>query len=585
MQAPKSNRAVSAGRGMAGGRLASTVLAALPLGVAVIDADARLSFWNEQAAMLFGVPPLMAAETPLLSEILTSVASLTPRQCDEIIEFAATHITAGDRTEPESCLRISLGRDHRIAIQVCGIGSGQWMLVIDDGKLAEAAGPTGPPQGTVAWLDPLTGLHNRRHFNRVLRDLVDNAVSTPGDVVLPGSTVLMIDLDRFKAINDTLGYPIGDALLCLVARRLRREAREEDLLVRLGGDEFVILIANGERAEPLATRVVEVLSRPFLVEGHIANIGASVGIARVREHGTSADDLMRYAELALYDAKSAGGGAWRVFDPTMAAQAQVRRDLETGLRTALTMGELSLVYQPQLNVHTQRLTGFEALLRWNHPTLGQISPAVFIPVAEEIGCIGAMGEWVLRTACQEATRWPAPLSVAVNVSPRQLEDSERLANTVLAALEASGLAPERLEIEITESALLSTDPHVLKTLHRLRASGIHIAMDDFGTGYSSLSQLRSFPFDKIKIDRSFVADLGVDAEAAAVIRAIAALGAGLGMTTIAEGVETADQAALVGAHGCTDIPGYLISRPIQAPEIDAFLSRYALASDNFSTAA
>jgi predicted signal transduction protein with EAL and GGDEF domain len=375
---------------------------------------------------------------------------------------------------------------------------------------------------------------------------------------------------------------VGDALLCLVAQRLRRETREEDLLVRLGGDEFVILLANGDRAEVLAKRVVDLLSRPFLVEGQIANISASVGVARFPEHGPSADDLMRHADLALYGAKSAGGHTWRAFEPNLAAEANARRELETDLRKALALGELSLAYQAQINVRSRALTGFEALLRWTHPTRGDVSPVQFIPVAEDIGCIIALGEWVLKTACQEAAGWPAPLTVAVNVSPRQLADSERLFNVVQAALQASGLAPERLELEITETSLLSPDAHVLDTLHRFRAAGIRIAMDDFGTGYSSLSQLRSFPFDKIKIDRSFVAMLGVEDDAAVVIRAIAALGVGLGMTTTAEGVETAEQAALVAADGCTDIQGYLISRPIPATEIEALLRQHAVAPDNSS---
>ncbi len=557
-------------RGGSTAALAASVLSHLPLAVAVIDAQARLLLWNDQAAGLFGVPPAMAAEKPALADILSRVPNLTPHQQERIVAFSENHIAAGDRTEQESCLRISLGRDRRIAIQVRGIRHRRWMLVIEQEKKAVAAGRIAPAQGdTEAWLDPLTGLSNRRHFNQVLRDLVDKARP---DCRL---TLLMIDLDRFKPINDTLGHPTGDALLCLVAQRLRRETRNEDLAVRLGGDEFVILLPNGERAEPLANRIVDVLSRPFLVEGHIANISASVGISRFPEHGASADDLMRHADLALYEAKSIGGRAWRAFEPAMAAQARAKRELETDLRKALTLGELSLVYQAQFNVQRQVLTGFEALLRWNHPVRGTVSPVLFIPVAEEIGCILALGEWVLKTACKEAARWPAPLSVAVNVSPRQLEDRDRLFNTVVAALKASGLAPERLELEITESSLLAQDGLIADTLHRLRDLGIRIAMDDFGTGYSSLSQLRSFPFSKIKIDRSFVSSLGLVGEATGLIRAIAALGAGLGMTTIAEGVETAEQAALVEADGCTDIQGYLISRPIPAADIDALLSRYA----------
>ena len=565
---PRPAETTFRGRGGSKARLTNTVLAHLPLAVMVMNADARLLYWNEQAAGLFGAPPLMAAESPPLATMLAGAAAFTPAQRDRIAAFCATRIAARDRAEPNTCLRLSLERARWLAIQVRELGFGRWMLVIDDGRLFSANFAIAE-EAADACLDCLTGLSNRRHLNQILRAM-EEAGASPA-----GHAVLMIDLDRFKPINDTLGHAVGDALLCLVAQRLRRETREEDLLVRLGGDEFVILLPDTGKAEALAGRVVDILSRPFLVEGHLANISASVGIAKFPEHGASADELMRHADLALYDAKAAGRRAWRVFDSSLSVRARDRLDLETDLRKALILGELSVAYQPQLNVRTQTLGGFEALLRWNHPTRGSVAPSLFIPVAEEIGCIMALGQWVLMTACTEAARWPVPMTVAVNVSPRQFEDSERLFNGVQAALAASGLPSERLELEITETSLLSRESHVLKTLHRLRAAGIRIAMDDFGTGHSSLSQLRSFPFDKIKIDRSFVSDLGLDGEAAAVIRAIAALGSGLGMTTTAEGVETACQAALVEADGCTDIQGYLVSRPIPACEIDALLSRYS----------
>lgn len=335
-------RGVPRRRGAASGQLANAVLAHLPLAVAVVDADLRLSYWNEQAACLFEVPPLMAADAPALADILAGVAGLTQQQRDRIVAFGATHIAAGDRVEPESWLRISLGR-RRITIQVHGIGSHHWMLLIDDGKMAAAAGRGGTSQGSGdAWLDPLTGLGNRRHFNQVLRNLTDNAPPGAGH---PASrqtastlTVLLIDLDRFKPINDTLGHPVGDALLCLVAQRLRRECREDDLLVRLGGDEFVILLANDERAEALASRVVDILSRPFLVEGQMASIGASVGIARYPEHGVSTDDLMRHAGLALRDAKSAGGQTCRVFEPAVAAEALKAAGIDTSPNNFPTTG-------------------------------------------------------------------------------------------------------------------------------------------------------------------------------------------------------------------------------------------------------
>lgn len=552
--------------------IADAALAQLPLAVAVINADLRLLYWNDSASRLFGSKTDCATDLPLLSQILPSIANLTLQQCNVIALFVANQTTLDSPVEAASLLRVSLGRERGIVLQVRRLDAGRWMLVIDDGALSGAAMQDGGAKGD-AWLDALTGLSNRRHLDEVLHDLVAGASTGIRHALL------MIDLDRFKPINDTLGHTIGDATLRLVSQRLRREIRKEDLLVRLGGDEFVILIPHGERDEALAERVVEVLSRPFLVEGHIVNIGASVGIARFPEHGQTPADLLRHADLALYDAKSAGKRTWRMFAPALEIEARTKRDLESDLRKALALGELSLEYQPQLNLRTQTLTGFEALLRWHHPVRGSVSPTVFIPVAEEIGYIVALGEWVLKTACLEAARWPAPLRVAVNVSPRQLEDSQRLFRAVTGALEAARLDPERLELEITESSLMSMADSVLDTLHRFRARGIRIAMDDFGTGYSSLGQLRSFPFSKIKIDRSFITCLAQEADAAAVVRAIAAMGAGLGMTTTAEGVETSEQAALVEADGCTDIQGYLISRPVPVSQIDSLLKLYNIVDD------
>ncbi len=494
------------------------MLAHLPLALAVLDAESRLVFWNEQAAGLFGVPPLMAADTPPLTAILAGIANLTFQQRDRIIAFTATHIAAGDRVEPESWLRIALGRDRRITIQVRGIGSHYWMLVIDDGTMALAAGRREPAQtGGDAWLDPLTGLGNRRHFNQTLRTLADNAE--------PDSrhTLLMIDLDRFKPVNDTFGPAVGDALLCLVAQRLRRETREEDLLIRLGGDEFAILLTNGERAEALATRIVDILSRPFLVEGQIAQIGASIGIAHSPEHGPSADHLTRHAELALYDAKSAGGDVWRIFEPTLATAARTRRDLETDLRKALSLGELSLAYQARFDTGNQAPTGFEAVPCWNHPTRGAVPTQQFMPVAEDTGCIVALAGWMLTTACAEAAHWPAPMTVAVHVSPRQLADGETLFDAVQAALHASGLAAERLELEIVESALLSPGAPVQAELHRLRALGVRIVTL---------------------------------------------------WTTSAPGMATTEYAVPVETGGCGGIQDDPAGRPIQAAEIDALLHRH-----------
>lgn len=310
---PKQRRGSVSARGSADARLANSLLGHLPLGVAVVDEETRLLFWNEQAAALFGIPPMIAVEMPYLTAVLHGVAKLTAPQREEVVRFVTSHVAMGDRAEPDSCLRVSIGRDLQITIRAQGIGSGQWMLVFDDGKMAGLTGRSPAKlDAEVSWLDALTGLSNRRHFSQALRKLVES--STPDTA----HSVLMIDLDGFKSINDTLGPPIGDALLCLVAQRLRREARGDDLLARLGGDEFVILLANSEQAEPLAARIVDVLSRPFLVEGNIATISASIGIVQFPDHGATGDDLVRYAELALYEAKRAGRRTWRVFKPAMA---------------------------------------------------------------------------------------------------------------------------------------------------------------------------------------------------------------------------------------------------------------------------
>ncbi len=375
--------------------------------------------------------------------------------------------------------------------------------------------------------------------------------------------VLMIDLDRFKAVNDSLGHPVGDALLQLVAKRLGATLRGADVIARFGGDEFAIAMIAPPDPEAVGKRVVEVLSRPYLVERTTATIGASVGIALSSLHGTEANALIRAADVALYAAKESGRGAVRLFDPELDRIARKRHGLAEDLRKAIPLQQFEVHYQPQMNLITRELTGFEALVRWRHPEHGMVPPDTFIPLAEETGFIWPLGEWVLRQACREASRWPEHLTVAVNVSPRQLLDRHRLNRVIESTLERTGLAAHRLEIEITESALVC-EAEALAVLRPLREMGVRVSMDDFGTGYSSLSQLRKFSFDKLKIDRSFVRDLGASSEAAAVIRAIAALGNSLGMTTIAEGVETLEQAAQVREDGCTEMQGYLLSKPVPA---------------------
>ncbi|MGE7413332.1 putative bifunctional diguanylate cyclase/phosphodiesterase [Methylobacterium tarhaniae] len=433
----------------------------------------------------------------------------------------------------------------------------------------------------LARLDPLTGLPNRLQ----LREHLDVALARL-ERTDEGCAVLLVDLDRFKPVNDTLGHPVGDALLQKVADRLSAIVRPGDTVARIGGDEFVVLQAGtaepGE-AQALARRIVDLVGRTYMIEGQLLSIGASVGVAVAPADGGEADKLLKNADLALYRAKLDGRGTFRFFEPAMDARMQARRRLELDMRQALARREFQLHYQPQLNLADEQLVGCEALIRWRHPERGLVSPLDFIPLAEEIGLIVPIGEWVLRQACRDAASWPQPLSVAVNVSPAQFK-SDRLVETIVSALANAGLPAARLEIEITEGVLLQNNDKTLHTLHRLRDLGVRVSMDDFGTGYSSLSYLRAFPFDKIKIDRSFVSDMdakdgpgGKDslspkADGEAIIRAIAGLGRSLGMTTVAEGVETPEQLRRIRAEGCTDVQGYLISKPLPADDLLRLLS-------------
>ena len=420
--------------------------------------------------------------------------------------------------------------------------------------------------------DGLTALPNRVLFRQEMeREL---ARARGGETV----AVLCIDLDHFKRVNDTLGHAAGDALLQGAADRLRACVRETDIVARLGGDEFAIVQVQAEQpraATVLAERLIADLSRPFDIEGHQVVVGASVGIALAPSDGTEAEQLMKSADMALYRAKADGRGVLRYFESEMDAKMQARRALELDLRKALAEHEFELFYQPIVDLQSNRVSGFEALLRWNHPTQGLISPADFIPIAEEMGLITPLGEWVLRQACREAAGWPERVKVAVNLSPAQFK-SKALALVVTTALADSGLAPDRLELEITESVLLQDNDTVRGILHQLRALGGRISMDDFGTGYSSLSYLRSFPFDKIKIDQSFVRDMGQHDDSIAIVRAVAGLGRNLGMSTTAEGVETNEQLGRLRAEGCTEVQGYLFSRPLPASEVPRLLAQIQL---------
>jgi diguanylate cyclase (GGDEF)-like protein len=418
--------------------------------------------------------------------------------------------------------------------------------------------------------DALTGLPNRVRFREEIVTAIKHR-RHDGD----GAAVLCIDLDNFNKVNDTLGHPIGDALLRDVAERLRAGLRVKDTAARLGGDEFAIVQIAADQpmaADALAERLVKSLSAPYSIGGHQIVIGATIGIAHAPDgESVDPDFLMKNADLALYSAKASGRGTHKVFEPHMDTHAQYRRLLELDLRKALANDEFELAYQPYVNVASGRFAGCEALLRWRHPERGMVSPGEFIGLAEEMGLTDPIGEWVLMTACRDAVGWPEDVKVAVNVSPVQFKN-KRLVPAVMRALNVSGLSPLRLEVEITESVLLLDTGETLSILHQLRALGVTIAMDDFGTGYSSLSYLKSFPFDKIKIDQSFVRDMLDREESLAIVRAVASLGKTLDMVTIAEGVETQAQLDQVAAEGCVEAQGYLISRPIPAAQAQALLS-------------
>jgi diguanylate cyclase (GGDEF)-like protein/PAS domain S-box-containing protein len=405
--------------------------------------------------------------------------------------------------------------------------------------------------------DGLTGLPNHNLLRQQMDEILQHTRRSADKVA-----VLVLGLDNFKAVNDTLGHGVGDRLLRAVAKRLRSSLREQDTLARLNSDEFAIVqggLARPEDAVLLARRLLEAIDDPYLLDGHSVVIGASIGIAMAPGDGDESEKLLKHAAMALSRAKNDQRGTFSFFEAGMDARAQSRRRIETELRDAIQNEVLRPYYQPLVDLATGRITGFEALVRWPHPERGTISPAEFIPVAEETGLINALGGLMLRRACMDAARWPDDVRVAVNLSPLQFRNGNLLA-VVMDVLKQSGLPARRLELEITETLLLEKSSQVLATLHALRALGVRISMDDFGTGYSSLSYLRSFPFDKIKIDQSFVRDLGSNRDAQAIVRSIISLGAGLGVTITAEGVETEAELSCLRAEGCHEGQGFLFSQ-------------------------
>ncbi len=524
----------------------------------MFDSSARLVTCNDRYYEMYGLRPDSAKPGSTLHELvkLRQKSGTFSADPEAYIDDLVSTIALGNTFE--QIVKLPDGRT--IAVVHRPMHGGGWVATHEDitsRVRAEAK------LSHMALHDALTNLPNRLF----LRDELENRLTHLAQH--QKFAILCLDLDNFKSVNDTLGHPSGDNLLCQVAIRLRNCLREGDIVVRLGGDEFAILQTNiSQPAETTAlmSRIIEVISAPFDLDGHQVVIGVSIGVALAPSDAADPDQLLKMADMALYRAKAEGRGTYRFFEPEMDARMQARRAMEIDLRKAVQKGEFELYYQPLVNLETEQISGLEALIRWNHPERGLVPPSDFIPLAEETGLIIPIGEWVLRQACQEAARWPSHISIAVNLSPVQFK-STSITQTVVNALARSGLSAGRLELEITESVLLLNTNNVIDALHQMRAIGVRISMDDFGTGYSSLSYLRSFPFDKIKIDRSFVHELSSSEDSMAIIRAVAGLGSSLGMRTTAEGVETREELDYLRREGCTEAQGYYFSKARPAKEI------------------
>jgi diguanylate cyclase (GGDEF)-like protein len=534
-------------------------------GLCMFDASQRLVVCNERYVQMYQLTPALAKPGTQFHDILKhriSIGNYTTHNTEELTAVSAA-TAARDETTTFS-QDLTDGRIIAIAHQP--MAEGGWVAVHED--ITERR----RTEARIAYMahhDALTDLPNRIRFREDMEKALGRV--DRGESI----AVLCLDLDHFKPVNDTMGHPIGDALLLAVSDRLRACVRPNDTVARLGGDEFAIVQVAADQpvgSTTLAERLIKEISEPYEIRGHQIVIGASVGIAVAPSDGRDPDQLLKNADMALYRAKEDGRGTHRFFEPEMDEKMQVRRALELDLRKAFALKEFEVFYQPLINVKSNMVSGFEALLRWRHPQRGMVSPAEFIPLAEEIGLIGQIGAWVLKQACIEAASWPGNIKIAVNLSPSQFK-SRTVVLDVISALGASGLAPRRLELEITETVLMEDTEATVLLLGELRDLGVRISMDDFGTGYSSLGYLRKFPFDKIKIDRSFIHDLSKKPESIAIVRAIAGLGSSLGIATTAEGVETEEELRQLKCEGCTEVQGYLFSEARPAKELGALLQR------------
>jgi diguanylate cyclase (GGDEF)-like protein len=534
----------------------------IPQGLVLYDASARIMICNQPYIEMFGLSPDVVKPGCTMQRLIGhrketgSFDGDVDAFCNAIIRTVALGKATRQLTEAPG------GR----AIEIINrpLKAGGWVATIEDITERTRADEK---IAHLAHYDALTDLPNRVLF----RERLEQAMKA----VRPGEqlAVLYIDIDEFKSVNDALGHPVGDELLMGVADRLRGCLNASDIAARLGGDEFAVIqtaIKSQSETAELVDKIHSAIRQPFECAGNLITSDASIGIALASDEGLDLDQLLRNADLALYGAKGDGRRTYRFFEAGMDARARERRSLELELRQAISDGSLEAYYQPVLNLETNRVSSCEALLRWRHPERGMISPAEFIPIAEETGLINQLGHWVLNAACAEAVNWPDEVRVAVNVSPIQFR-SQTLALNVAAALAASGLSASRLELEITEAVLIRDDEAALEVLHQLRKLGVRIALDDFGTGYSSLSYLQRFPFDKIKIDRSFIRDLAGAGASSSIVQAVVNIAAASDMTTTAEGVETEQQRNLLHILGCTEMQGFLFSPAIPAAEIRRLL--------------
>ena len=551
--------------------LLDTVLNNMSQGVLMFDADRRLLFYNQRYAEMYGLQRNFAKLGCALRDILAQCMQAGLLAAEVELYVARLDESLAERRMLTSTVGAGDGRIFSIVDKP--IQGGGWLSTHEDVTERQRA------QAQIAHMarhDALTDLPNRV----LMRERLEHELKRVrrGDCL----AVFCLDLDHFKSVNDTLGHPVGDGLLKSVADRLRGCVREIDTIARLGGDEFAIImtqIQQPDDAVALARRIRESIVRPYQIDGHQIVVDISIGVSVAPMDGTDPDRLLKNADMALYGAKDDGRGTYRFFETEMDLRMKTRRDLEMDLRKAFMYEEFEMYYQPLVNLQTNEITAFESLLRWNHPTRGLVSPGDFIPIAEETGLIVQLGEWVLRTACKEAIKWPEHIKIAVNLSPVQLKD-RKLLDVVKSAIADAGLAASRLQLEITESILMQNTFATLAILHELRKLGVQIAMDDFGTGYSSLSYLRSFPFDKIKIDRSFIEDISNGAEPYAIVNAVAGLANCLNMVSTAEGVETSQQRDTLQSMGCTEMQGYLFSKARPAGEVSQFFTKkLAVASD------